>query len=733
LFDIMHAQAGGGDAKPGAATANGAANGDAGGPADGSDSGSNRGAGAPPPRLCQRGVCGADGAALRAAATRAPTRWSATDARDSMTISDDGLMATYAGAGLADADASAVRADVPVPTGGAAFFYYEMYVQSAGASGFIGIGLSARDVKLTRLPGWEARSWAYHADDGHAFAGSGVGAGYGPTYTTGDTIGCLWDLTDSSVTFTKNGKSLGVAFRGVSGELFPTVGMRTEGEVAVANFGASDQAWLERTASAAAVSESAPELAALPFDPAVPGSRRYLFDIEAYVAGRRAAALAAAAATELPRPLEAVSGVVLQYLVHIGAPRAAAAFAAATDRGPLLASEMAALAEREAAYTAVVEGRIDDAVAGVSARHPALLPSSPRLAVRLLCVKFVELVRAGRLDEALAFAQTELAPYRDGAGPPGGGALGAAGGGGASGAAAGGALAAAAAAAAVAPPSTAAFIPLASSAGAATATAVPSAGLADVLLGAGRLGGAAAAPPPSAAAGPASDRDAAAASASVAAAVAAVLPPPPAAWGAHSSALAMHAPPRVAAFDTGAPAPLYRLAQVQVSAASAAAAAAAAAREAPARAAAAAATAAAVVDAASAAAAAADADAAIASATAAADARADLEAALSLLAYDDPSAGPAAAVMDAARRRTVARDLRDALLTAQARSSASSLERLAAHAQVMLGVQATDVVGALSLVGGSDFVPPVGGGASASRRARSRGGDRKGHGRGPTV
>lgn len=348
----MHAQADGGEAKPADGAANGVANGGA--AADGGDGGSGSGSSSgasppPPPRLCVRGVCGAGDASMAAVAAGAPTRWSASDACESMSISSDGLVATYNGIGLADKDASAVRADAPVPKTGAAFYYYEMFIESAGASGFIGIGLSAGDVQLTRLPGWETRSWAYHADDGHAFAGSGVGEVYGPTYTTGDTIGCLWDLTDASVTFTKNGKSLGVAFKGVTGELYPTVGMRTVGEVAVANFGASEPAWLSRTAVSAAASAGVSELASLPFDRATPGSRRYLFDIEAYVARRRAEALAAAAAMELPRPLEAVSGVVLQYLVHVGAPRAAAAFAAATDRRALLDSEMAARAERDAA------------------------------------------------------------------------------------------------------------------------------------------------------------------------------------------------------------------------------------------------------------------------------------------------------------------------------------------------------------------------------------------------
>ena len=55
---------------------------------------------------------------------------------------------------------------------------------------FIGVGFSASSVSLSRLPGWEKGSWGYHGDDGCAFEGSGKGRPYGPTFTTGDVIGC---------------------------------------------------------------------------------------------------------------------------------------------------------------------------------------------------------------------------------------------------------------------------------------------------------------------------------------------------------------------------------------------------------------------------------------------------------------------------------------------------------------------------------------------------------------
>lgn len=148
---------------------------------------------------------------------------------------------------------------------------------SQGREGYIGIGFSAPNVVLNRLPGWESRSFGYHGDDGFAFESSGKGRAFGPTFTTGDTIGVLlnqvplaafaslisvavgslpracnaalcpvpmrqgsFDATpqvDRTISYYKDGAYLGVAFRGVSEErLYPMVGMRTENEHIRANF-----------------------------------------------------------------------------------------------------------------------------------------------------------------------------------------------------------------------------------------------------------------------------------------------------------------------------------------------------------------------------------------------------------------------------------------------------------------------------------------------------------------
>ena len=62
---------------------------------------------------------------------------------------------------------------------------------------------------MNKLPGWEKQSYGYHADDGNSFDTSAAGVNYGPTFTTGDVVGCGLDLIRRRCFYTKNGVNLG--------------------------------------------------------------------------------------------------------------------------------------------------------------------------------------------------------------------------------------------------------------------------------------------------------------------------------------------------------------------------------------------------------------------------------------------------------------------------------------------------------------------------------------------
>jgi hypothetical protein len=77
----------------------------------------------------------------------------------------------------------------------------------------IGVGFSGPKVALSRIPGWEPDSFAYHGDDGQIFNNTTSGKNYGPKFGTLDVIGCGINFRTNTAFFTKNGHMLGKGAR----------------------------------------------------------------------------------------------------------------------------------------------------------------------------------------------------------------------------------------------------------------------------------------------------------------------------------------------------------------------------------------------------------------------------------------------------------------------------------------------------------------------------------------
>ena len=95
----------------------------------------------------------------------------------------------------------------------------------------MGIGLVNENYPKTEYEvGWAGYSFGFHADDGCKFAGynKGQGVPYSEPYKVGDVIGCLYDQEKCEISFTKNGKLLGVAFSNVdvNMDLYPAVSIQ---------------------------------------------------------------------------------------------------------------------------------------------------------------------------------------------------------------------------------------------------------------------------------------------------------------------------------------------------------------------------------------------------------------------------------------------------------------------------------------------------------------------------
>lgn len=128
-----------------------------------------------------------------------------------------------------------ILANHPIPAG-IERFYFEVEIRpdlGKVQNPSNAIGFATQPARLNNMPGWFnpiAPSWAFHGDDGHLFANKNMGfQEYAEPYGKGDTIGCgviFQNGVDGVIFYTRNGKSLGVAFdKSVRGRLYPAIGM----------------------------------------------------------------------------------------------------------------------------------------------------------------------------------------------------------------------------------------------------------------------------------------------------------------------------------------------------------------------------------------------------------------------------------------------------------------------------------------------------------------------------
>ncbi|RKO86445.1 concanavalin A-like lectin/glucanase domain-containing protein, partial [Blyttiomyces helicus] len=291
-----------------------------------------------------------------------PTCWNPKDKAPTLDLSASSLRVVYSGTGKDDKDAAAVRANHPIPPQ-CGLFYYEVTVVSKGRDGYIGIGFCIQNVKLGRLPGWEEHSWGYHGDDGHTFSCSGTGKAYGPTYATGDVIGCCINFMTNEVSFTKNGVYLGVAFRDIfkdnkgqkSYQLYPSVGLRTPGEIVEANFGQS----------------------------------KFKFDITNH--------FKVGCWRMSPPPLFRMDELILSYLVHHGYGQTAQSlYRDMSGKGRVDAAgdgvrDMEVEGVDAKIRASVLSGDIDTAISLTAAHYPTVFTQNRHIILQLRCQKFLEL------------------------------------------------------------------------------------------------------------------------------------------------------------------------------------------------------------------------------------------------------------------------------------------------------------------------------------------------------
>lgn len=185
-----------------------------------------------------------------------PTAWSVKDKSPLLIVESDMLTVKYIGPNDYKV-AAIIRANNPIPLQ-FGLFYFEVKVINNENNGHIAIGFCAKpenptknmvnlsaetdDSSIIPMLGQEDNSWGYHSDDGYSFC-SGSGEPYGPSYTTGDIVGCYMNFKENIIFYTKNGINIGIAcylpnnFDDLNVKIYPCVGLRAQDGSVKANFG----------------------------------------------------------------------------------------------------------------------------------------------------------------------------------------------------------------------------------------------------------------------------------------------------------------------------------------------------------------------------------------------------------------------------------------------------------------------------------------------------------------
>ncbi|KAI4312139.1 hypothetical protein MLD38_036985 [Melastoma candidum] len=105
---------------------------------------------------------------------------------------------------------------------------------------------------------------------------------------------------------------------------------------------------------------------------------------------------------------EDMNKLVMNFLVTEGYVEAAEKFQKESGAEPDM--DLGTIADRMAVKKAVQCGNVEDAIEKVNDLNPEILDTNPQLFFHLQQQRLIELIRNGKVEEALEFAQEELAP-----------------------------------------------------------------------------------------------------------------------------------------------------------------------------------------------------------------------------------------------------------------------------------------------------------------------------------
>ncbi|XP_048331533.1 ran-binding protein M homolog isoform X3 [Ziziphus jujuba] len=281
-----------------------------------------------------------------------------------LVVSPDKLSVKYTNVNLHGHDVGVVQANKQAPVK-RLVYYFEIFVKDAGTKGQIAIGFTSESFKMRRQPGWEANSCGYHGDDGLLYRGQGKGEPFGPTYTSGDIVGGGINYATQEFFFTKNGAVVGKVNKDMKGPLFPTIAVHSQNEEVLVNF----------------------------------GQKPFAFDLKDFEAQERMKQQMTIEKISLPTNVS--HGIVRSYLLHYG------------YEDTLNSFDMASKSTVPPIYIAQENGSCEqeDIMYALSQRKTLRQDDKSATCFLLHCQKFIELVRAGALEEAVKYGRMQLAKF----------------------------------------------------------------------------------------------------------------------------------------------------------------------------------------------------------------------------------------------------------------------------------------------------------------------------------
>ncbi|CAN0546003.1 unnamed protein product, partial [Ectocarpus sp. 12 AP-2014] len=106
--------------------------------------------------------------------------------------------------------------------------YWELHLDKSATS-YLFIGVATRDADLATFLGGDDHGWGFIGDRALYHKRTKVKA-YGERFSQGDTIGINLNMDRGTLSFSKNGQDLGVAFDGLVGSLYPAVAFYNQGQ-----------------------------------------------------------------------------------------------------------------------------------------------------------------------------------------------------------------------------------------------------------------------------------------------------------------------------------------------------------------------------------------------------------------------------------------------------------------------------------------------------------------------